>query len=148
MIKMFKKWMQQFLKVFVDVLNVHNTSWSKHMKHLCMVLTSLREVNLKLNPNKCVFITKSKKFLRHVINKKGTMFNPLMIKTMVEFLVPIFITNVCAFFGLIKYYKNYIKGHAKIVFPLFELTKKDAKFRWVLVCQGVFETLKMALVGG
>jgi hypothetical protein len=29
---------------------------------------------------------------------------------------------------------------------LFELTKKDANFRLVLVCQGVFETLKMALV--
>jgi hypothetical protein len=60
----------------------------------------------------------------------------------VEFLVLIFITNVCAFFGLIKYYKNYMKGYAKIAFPLFELTKKDANFRWVLVCQGVFETLK------
>jgi hypothetical protein len=103
MIEMFQKWMQQFLKVFVDVLNVHNTFWSKHMKHLCMVLIRLTEVNLKLNPNKCVFITKSRKFLGHVINKKGTMFDPLMIKAVVEFLVLVSITNVCAFFELIKY---------------------------------------------
>jgi len=90
MIEMFQEWMQQFLKVFVDVLNVHNTSWSKHMKHLCMVLTRLKEVNLKLNPNKCVFIVKSIKFVRHVINKKGTMFDPLKIKEVVEFSAPNF----------------------------------------------------------
>lgn len=118
MIEMFQKWMQQFLKVFVDVLNVHNTSWFKHMKHLCIVLTRLREVllNLKLNPSKCVFIAKSIKFLGHVINKKGTMFDPLKIKAVVEFSIPVSITNVCAFFGLIKYYKNYIKGYAKRFF--------------------------------
>jgi hypothetical protein len=144
MIEMFQEWMQQFLKVFVDVLNVHNTSWSKHMKHLCMVLTRLREVNLKQKSNKCVFIGKNIKFLGRVINKKGTMFDLLKIKAMVEFSVLVSITNVCAFFGLIKYYKNYIKGYAKIAFPLFELTNKDANFRWVLVCQGVFEILKMA----
>jgi hypothetical protein len=145
-IEMFQEWMQQFLKVFVDVLNVHNTSWSKHMKHPCMLLTRLMEVNLKLNPNKCVFITKNIKFLGHVINKKGTMFDLLKIKVVDEFSVLVSITNVCAFFGLIKYYKNYIKGYAKFAFPLFELTKKDANFRWVFVCQGVFETLTMALV--
>jgi hypothetical protein len=31
-------------------------------------------------------------------------------------------------------------------FLLFELTKKDANFKWVIICQGVFETLKMAMV--
>jgi hypothetical protein len=29
--------MQQFLKVFVDDLNLHNASWSKHMKHMHLV---------------------------------------------------------------------------------------------------------------
>jgi hypothetical protein len=48
--------------------------------------------------------------------------------------------------GLTRYYKNYIKGYANFVFPLFELAKKDANFRWVHVCQGVFETLQWGLL--
>jgi len=36
--EVFQGWMQQFLKMFVDDLNVHNASWSKHIKHLGMVL--------------------------------------------------------------------------------------------------------------
>jgi hypothetical protein len=31
---------------------------------------------------------------------------------------------LCAFLGLIRYYKNYIKGYANIIVHLFELTKK------------------------
>jgi hypothetical protein len=78
---------------------VHNTSRSKHMKHLCLVLTKQKEVNLKLNPNKCVFIVKSIKFLGHVINKKGTMFDLLKIKVVVQFSVLVFYHTCLCIFG-------------------------------------------------
>jgi hypothetical protein len=51
MTEVFQGWMQQFLKVFVDDLNVHNASHSEHIRHLGMVLTRSNEINLKLNPN-------------------------------------------------------------------------------------------------
>jgi hypothetical protein len=43
------------------------------------------------------------------------MFNPLKIRVVLEFLVFMSVTNVRAFFGLIGYYRNYIKGYVKIV---------------------------------
>jgi hypothetical protein len=76
MINIFKKWMQQFFKVFVDNLNVHNISWSKHLKHLNLMLARLREVNFKLNLNKCVFGAKNINFLGHVVSKKTIMMIP------------------------------------------------------------------------
>jgi hypothetical protein len=39
MMEVFQGWMQQFQKLFVDDLNIHNTSWSEHTRHLGMVLT-------------------------------------------------------------------------------------------------------------
>jgi hypothetical protein len=123
-----------------------NASWFEHLKHLHLVLTKLREVNIKFNPNKCVFVTKCISFLRHVVSKKGTMFYSYKIKAMVEFLIPTLITNVCAFLGLIGCYHNYIKRYVIIVIPLFELTKKDVGFKWIFICQDAFETLKRALV--
>jgi len=85
-------------------------------------------------------------FLGHVVSKKRTMHNPLKIRAMVEFFVLTSITNVCAFLGLTNYYQNYIKGYAKIVYPLFELTRKDVNFKWVPIYQRAFEALKKALL--
>jgi hypothetical protein len=56
MTEVLQGWMQQFLKVFMDDLNVHDASWFKHIKHLGMVLTRSNEIKLKLNPNFKVFL--------------------------------------------------------------------------------------------
>jgi hypothetical protein len=34
MIEIFQGWMQDFFKVFVDVLNIHKCSWQEHVKHM------------------------------------------------------------------------------------------------------------------
>jgi hypothetical protein len=60
--------MQKLLKVFMDDLNVHNAFWFEHLKHLHLMLTRLKEANIKLNPNKCVSIVKCISFLKHVVS--------------------------------------------------------------------------------
>lgn len=54
--------------------------------------------------------------------------------------------NVWAFMGFIKYYKTFIQGYAKIVSPLFDLTRKDLSFQWTPLCQSSFHTLKHKLL--
>jgi len=34
MIKVFGKYMDKFLKVFIDDLNIHNMTWEDHLEHL------------------------------------------------------------------------------------------------------------------
>jgi hypothetical protein len=58
----------QFLKIFVDDVNVHNSDWKDHLNHLKMVFDRLKLVNLKLNLGKCCFRTKEITFLGHVVN--------------------------------------------------------------------------------
>ncbi len=79
MSKVFKDLGSKLLKVFVDDLNVHNKSWGEHLQHLNAVLCKLREVNLKLNPNKCCFAAKSITFLGHVVSKEGLMWWPCIV---------------------------------------------------------------------
>jgi hypothetical protein len=55
MIKIFGVHLDKFLKVFIDNLNMHIMCWEEHLEHLQYVLMKLREVNPKLNPNKCEF---------------------------------------------------------------------------------------------
>jgi hypothetical protein len=89
------------LKVFVDDLNVHNESWEEHLQHLSTVFLKLREVNLKLNSNKCCFVAKSITFLGHVVSNKKTKPNPRKIDVVLRFLEPKTMANVKSFLGLI-----------------------------------------------
>jgi len=85
MLEVFKDLGSKFLKVFVNDLNVHNESWEEHLQHLNAMFYKLREVNLKLNPNKCCFVTNSITFLGHVVNKEGTRVDPDKIEVVQHF---------------------------------------------------------------
>jgi len=147
MTKVFKGLGDSFLKIFVDDLNVHSEEWQDHLQHLGAVLSKLREVNLKLNPNKCCFAAGSVVFLGHVVSKEGTRPDPSKVDAVRGFPAPTTVTNVRSFLGLTGYYRKYIKGYSKLVGPLFELTKKDVVFVWNQDCQRAFANLKEALMG-
>jgi hypothetical protein len=142
----FKDLGSEFLKVFVDDLNVHSKNWEDHLQHLEGVLAKLREINLKLNPGKCCFAARSIVFLGHVVSHEGTRPDPSKIDVVVHFPVPKTVTDVRSFLGFTGYYRNYVKGYARMAVPLFELTKKEVAFVWDLGCQSSFEALKGALV--
>jgi len=128
MTKIFKDVGSSFLKIFVDDLNVHRGEWQEHLQHLGVVLSRLREVNLKLNPSKCCFVAGSVVFLGHVVNKEGTKPDPGKVEAVRGFPEPTLVTNVRSFLGLIGYYRKYVKAYSKLAGPLFELTKRDVVF--------------------
>jgi hypothetical protein len=134
MSEVFKDLDSKFPKVFVDDLNVHNKSWGEHLQHLNVVLCKFREVNLKLNPNKCCFATESITFLGHVVSKEGTKLDPGKIEAILHFPTPKTVTSVRSFLGLTGYYRKYIRGYSRLAGPLFELTRKDVAFVWDVGC--------------
>jgi hypothetical protein len=142
----FKELGGEFLKVFVDDLNIHSENWEAHLRHLEAVLAKLREVNLKLNPGKCNFAARSIAFLGHVVSNEGTRPDPSKIDDVVHFPVPKTVTDVRSFLGLTWYYRNYVRGYAQLAVPLFELTRKEVAFVWDSGCQNAFEALKGAVV--
>ncbi len=146
MLEVFKDLGSKFLKVFVHDLNVHSESWGEHLQHLDVVLCKLREVNLKLNLNKCYFVAKNITFLGHVVSESGTRPDPGKIEAVLHFPQPKTVTNVRLFLGLIGYYRNYVRGYVRLAAPLFELTKRDVNFVWDMGCQQAFQSLKAALV--
>ncbi len=134
------------LKIFVDDFNVYSEDWAEHLQHLDTVFFKLKEVNLKLNRNKCCFAARSITFLGHVVSHEGTKSNPGKVDAVVHFPVPKTITDIRSFLGLTRYYRNYVRGYSRLVVPLFELTRKDVAFVWDLGCQRAFKALKRALV--
>jgi hypothetical protein len=146
MSEVFKDLGNKFLKVYIDDLNVHIESWEEHLQHLDAVFFKFKEINLKLNPNKCCFVVKSITFLGHVVSMKGTKPNPGKIEAILHFPEPKIVTNIRSFLGLTGYYRNYVRGYSQLAIPLFKLTKKDVDFIWDVGCQHAFQALKGALV--
>ncbi len=146
MSEVFKDLGSTFLKVFVDDLNVHSETWNDHIRHLDVVLSKLREVNLKLNPSKCSFAAKTITFLGHVVSKEGIRPDLGKIEAMLQFPTPKNVPSVRSFLGLTGYYRKYIKGYSNLAGPLFELTKKDVAFVWDMRCEQAYQALKAALV--
>jgi len=132
----------KFLKVFVDDLNVHSEHWGEHLQHLNVVLYKLKEVNFKLNPNKCCFAAKSITFLGHVVSKEGTRPDPRKIETVLHFPTPKTVTSVRSFLGLTGYYRKYIRSYSRLAGSMFELTRKVVAFVWDVGCQQAYLALK------
>lgn len=90
--------------MLTDDFNIHNVTWEAHLNHIRMVLQRLRDVNLKLNPNKCIFSINNIILLGLVVGKLGTHLDPNKVKAIVEFPIPKIFTNIQAFLGLTRYY--------------------------------------------
>jgi hypothetical protein len=142
----FRELGDKFLKVFVDDLNVHSENWEDHLLHLEVVLSKLREVNLKLNLGKYYFAAESIVFLGYVVSKEGAKPDPKKIDTVLRFPEPTTATSVRSFLGLTGYYRKYVRRYSRLAGPLFELTKKNVAFVWNRDCQQAFDSLKKALV--
>jgi hypothetical protein len=100
----FKELGDKFLKLFVDDLNIHNKNWEEHLQHLDVVFFKVKEINLKLNPNKCCFVVTYITFLGHVVSNEGTKPNPSKIDAVLHFSDAKTVTNSRSFLGLTGYY--------------------------------------------
>jgi hypothetical protein len=120
MVDTFKEWTNQFVKVFIDNVNIHSGTWNEHLCHIQLVLQKLKNVNFELNYNKCCFGSKiiTFFFLGHIVDYAKSQLDYKKIATVQNFPTPNTTTNVKAFLGLTRYYRRFIVGYAKIVEPL------------------------------
>ncbi|RVW83528.1 Retrovirus-related Pol polyprotein from transposon 297 [Vitis vinifera] len=67
------------------------------------------------------------------------------VQAIMEWSVPTKEVELRSFLGLANYYRKFIKGYSKRVFPLTDLLKKDNQWDWSIQCQMAFEGLKEAI---
>jgi len=130
--------------VYLDDIIVYSNSLESHLNRLVTVLSRLRFANLKLKPEKCIFLQKSVSFLGHVISSDGISTDPQKVKTVSEWPTPACTRDVRAFLGLAGYYRRFVKSFAHIASPLNQLLK-NGSFSWTIAAQKAFDDLKTAL---
>jgi hypothetical protein len=74
--KVFMKYLDKFIMVFIDDILVYSRSEEEHEGHFCLVLQKLRDHKLYTKLSKCEFWLKQVAFLGHVISKGGISVDP------------------------------------------------------------------------
>nr|XP_027127756.1 uncharacterized protein LOC113743869 [Coffea arabica] len=143
--RIFKKYLDQFVVVFIDDILIYSKTREEHAKHLEVVLQILREHKLYAKFSKCEFWLTEISFLGHRVSEDGIAVDPAKVEAIMNWKQPETPTEVRSFLGLAGYYRRFIQDFSKIAGPMTELTKKGAKFVWTPKCESSFQELKKRL---
>jgi hypothetical protein len=84
--KVFMKYLDKFVVVFIDDILIFSKTEEEHEKHLRMVLEKLRSNKLYAKFSKCEFWLSKVTFLGHVISTGGVSVDPGKVKDVLNWM--------------------------------------------------------------
>ncbi|XP_061584211.1 uncharacterized protein LOC133449095 [Cololabis saira] len=148
----------QSVLLYLDDIVIFSSSFDQHLQRLDLILSRLKEHNLKLKLQKCHFFQSEVKYLGHVISASGVATDPSKISAVAEWARPTTCTELQSFLGFASYYRRFVAGFARHAAPLHRLvgemggTKKGRtngkgvlSDRWSEECENAFQSLKRLL---
>lgn len=131
--------------VYLDDIIVVGESIEQHNANLAKLFKRLREVGLKLQPDKCEMLAPKLAYLGHLITPQGIQPNPIKLEAVRNFPVPKNRKELKQFLGLAGYYRKFVRNFSKIATPLTRLLRKDQDFVFSEDCTSAFNRLRDAL---
>ena len=119
-----------FAIAYLDDIIIFSKTPQEHLSHIRMVFEKVKLANLSMKKNKCIFFCKEIQYLGHILSATGIRPLPAKTHAIQHMQSPVTPKQVRAFFGLVGYYRKFIKGFAKIGKPLTLLTRQQVKFEW------------------
>jgi hypothetical protein len=139
-----RTYLRRFVLVFFDDILIYNTSWADHLRHLRVVLNTLRQHRLFVKRSKCSFGVDFVAYLGHVISAAGVAMDPAKVQAIHDWPQPRSARAVRGFLGLAGYYRKFVHNYGAIAAPLTTLLKKEG-FVWPDEATAAFSALKGAV---
>jgi hypothetical protein len=127
---------------YVDDIVVKSIQRRDHISDLAETFANLRAVNLRLNPEKCVFSIHKGKVLGCLVSTKGIEANPDKIKALIEMQDPVSVKVVQKLTGRVAALNKFILRAAKRSLPFFQVLKSSKNFQWSETQKQAFQELK------
>jgi len=128
--------------IFVDNILVRTETEEGHDKIVEEILRRLKENDLYIKPEKCIWKVRKIGFLGVVIGPNGIEMEEKKVDGVLSWPEPKNVKDVRKFLGLANYYRRFIKDFAQVAKPINVLTRKDVKWQWRVEQQKVFDELK------
>ena len=109
------------------------------------VLQRYKEVNLKLNKEKCHFRCTSIPFFGEVILRRSVQPDPQKIKALTDMPAVNNKKELQAFLGIINYLDKFSPGTAEVCDPLCTWTLSKVTWKWNVLYQSLFNKTKLLI---
>jgi hypothetical protein len=83
--------------------------------------------------------------LGHVVSPDGITVDPSKVIEVLDWMLPMTVSEVRSFHGLARYYRRFIPNFSKIAKPITGLLNKGNKYVWSDACDEAFKLLKKLL---
>jgi hypothetical protein len=127
--KVFMEYLHKFVMVFIDDILVYSKTKEEHEEHLRLVLEKLRPNHLYAKFSKCEFWLTQVAFLGHVIFAGGVSVDPCKVRDVLNWKLPMSISEIHSFLGLASYYHRFIQNFSKLAKPMTQLPEKGKVFK-------------------
>jgi hypothetical protein len=115
---------------YVADIVVKNIQRRDHISDLAETFANLRAVNLKLNPEKCIFDIHKGGVLGCLVSTNGIEANPDKIKALVEMQDPILVKDVQKLIGRVAALITFIPKAIERSLPFFQVLRSSKNFQW------------------
>jgi len=133
---------------YFDHYIVPADDWTDMENKLNNVLTALRESNLTVRLNKCVFASPSIEFQGYEISNGLLKPSHSKVLEIVKYKTPETTLSVRRFIGLTRFFDKFLPNFAEVIKPIADLCRKGVTFEWTDKHQEVFKSFKLQVVRG
>ena len=110
--------------VYLDDILIFSDTREEHLRHIRQVLEILQREQLYCKLPKCEFMRREVTYLGHIIDGKGLRPDPRKVEVVKNWPRPTNIHELRGFLGMCNYFRRFIQGYAKKVYPMTELLRK------------------------
>src|SRR5664279_3326826 len=133
------------IEPYIDDILVKTQKQDTLIQDLEETFRSLRKVNFKLNPEKCVFGVPSGKLLGFLVSHRGIEANPDKIEAIDRMEAPRRVKDLHRLNGCTTTLGRFISKLGERALPFFKLLKKTGPINWTPEAEAALQDLKRYL---
>lgn len=119
-----REYINKICVVYMDDILIFSTSFQEHLDSIKKIFQRLKQVNLKIQIDKCRFAAESTPFLGHMVTRDGIRTNRNTVEGILKIKVPTNVKGIKQFLGMADFYRKFIRDYTKVAYPMIRYLKK------------------------
>ena len=130
---------------YLDDIGLKGTNFDDHLRVLRHVIQTIRQAEVKLKREKCVFVQPLNISVVNILSGDGLRPDPSKVEAVVKAPPLANRKQLESFFGLVQYYGPHVPNLSSLAGPLNELRKNDVQLEWTSKRQSAYDEIKKEL---
>jgi len=131
--------------VYLDDICIAGNTFDEMLQRLQALFNRIRASGFFLKAKKCFIFQEKVEYLGHSLSHIGYGTVEKKVEKIVSWPIPVGVSELRTWLGMITYYTKFIPHMATVAAPLYSLLHQDKEWHWSDQCNQAFENLKKLL---